>query len=38
MTKEYGLYDPEYKAARRVNYLIDKERQGDRDATGLGRH
>ena len=23
-TREYGLYDPEYKAARRVNYLIDK--------------
>ena len=23
-TKEYGLFDPEYKAARRVNYLIDK--------------
>ena len=24
-TKQYGLYDPEYKAARRVNYLIDKD-------------
>ncbi len=24
VTKEYGLYNPEYKAARRVNYLIDK--------------
>ena len=24
VTKEYGLYDPKYKAARRVNYLIDK--------------
>ena len=24
MTKEYGLYNPKYKAARRVNYLIDK--------------
>ena len=23
-TKEYGLYNPKYKAARRVNYLIDK--------------
>jgi peroxiredoxin len=25
ITKKYGLYDPEYKAARRVNYVIDKE-------------
>jgi peroxiredoxin len=25
VTKEYGLYNPQYKAARRVNYLIDKE-------------
>ena len=24
VTKEYGLYSPKYKAARRVNYLIDK--------------
>ena len=24
ITKEYGLYNP-YKAARRVNYLIDKD-------------
>jgi len=24
-TKAYGLYDPKYKAARRVNYLIDKD-------------
>jgi len=24
VTRKYGLYDPEYKAARRVNYLIDK--------------
>jgi peroxiredoxin len=24
VTKEYGLYTPKYKAARRVNYLIDK--------------
>ena len=24
VTKEYGLYNPQYKAARRVNYLIDK--------------
>jgi peroxiredoxin len=36
-TKAYGLYDPEYKAARRVNYLIDKngkvvEMQLDDDA------
>jgi len=37
VTKEYGLYDPQYKAARRVNYLIDKsgkvvEMQLDSDA------
>lgn len=25
ITKEYGLYNPKYKAARRVNYLIDKD-------------
>jgi peroxiredoxin (alkyl hydroperoxide reductase subunit C) len=25
VTKEYGLYNPKYKAARRINYLIDKE-------------
>ena len=25
VTKEYGLYNPRYKAARRINYLIDKE-------------
>jgi peroxiredoxin len=25
VTKQYGLYNPKYKAARRVNYLIDKE-------------
>jgi peroxiredoxin len=25
ITKEYGLYNPKYKAARRINYLIDKE-------------
>jgi len=25
VTKEYGLYNPKYKAARRVNYLIDKD-------------
>jgi peroxiredoxin len=24
-TKQYGLYDSRYKAARRVNYLIDKQ-------------
>ena len=23
--KEYGVYNPKYKAARRVNYLIDKD-------------
>ena len=37
ITKEYGLYNPKYKAARRVNYLIDKdgkvvEMQLDNDA------
>jgi len=24
-TKAYGLYNPKYKAARRINYLIDKQ-------------
>ena len=24
ITRQYGLYNPQYKAARRVNYLIDK--------------
>jgi peroxiredoxin len=24
VTRQYGLYNPKYKAARRVNYLIDK--------------
>ena len=37
ITRKYGLYDPEYKAARRVNYVIDKngkviEMQLDDDA------
>ncbi len=37
VTKEYGIYNPQYKAARRVTYLIDKqgkvvEMQLDRDA------
>src|SRR5438552_11580879 len=37
-TKQYGLYNPKYKAARRVNYLIDKsgkvvEMQIDNDAV-----
>ncbi len=37
ITKEYGLYNPKYKAARRINYLIDKqgkitEMQVDSDA------
>ncbi len=37
VTKEYGVYNPKYKAARRVNYLIDKtgkvvEMQIDSDA------
>ena len=36
-SKEYGVYNPTYKAARRVTYLIDKEgkvveMQKDRDA------
>lgn len=25
VTKQYGLYNPKYKAARRINYLIDKD-------------
>ena len=25
VTKEYGLYNPQYKAPTRVNYLIDKD-------------
>src|SRR5204862_7785172 len=38
ITKQYGLYNPKYKAARRVNYLIDKsgkvvEMQIDNDAV-----
>lgn len=38
VTKEYGIYNPEYKAARRVTFLIDKEgkiaeMQVDRDAV-----
>ncbi len=38
ITREYGVYNPEYKAARRVNYLIDKsgkvvEMQLDHDAV-----
>ncbi len=37
VTREYGIYDPKYKAARRVTYLIDKQgkvidMQLDRDA------
>ncbi len=37
VTREYGIYNPQYKAARRVTYLIDKqgkvvEMQLDRDA------
>jgi peroxiredoxin (alkyl hydroperoxide reductase subunit C) len=37
ISKEYGVYNPNYKAARRVTYLIDKdgkvvEMQKDRDA------
>ena len=38
VTKQYGVYNPKYKAARRVNYLIDKdgkvaEMQIDSDAV-----
>src|SRR5437764_4967343 len=25
VTRQYGIYDPKYKAAERVNYLIDKD-------------
>ena len=25
VTRQYGVYNPKYKAARRVNYLIDKD-------------
>lgn len=25
VTRQYGLYNPKYKAARRVNYVIDKD-------------
>ena len=37
ISKEYGVYNPSYKAARRVTYLIDKDGKGvemhkDRDA------
>ena len=37
VTREYGLYESKYKAARRVNYLIDKngkviEMQLDKEA------
>jgi len=37
VTRQFGIYDPRYKAARRVTYLIDKsgkvaEMQVDRDA------
>jgi peroxiredoxin len=38
ITKEYGLFNPQYKAARRATFLIDKEgkiveMQVDRDAV-----
>src|SRR5204863_2927895 len=38
VTRQYGLYNPKYKAARRVNYVIDKsgkvvEMQIDNDAV-----
>jgi glutaredoxin-dependent peroxiredoxin len=37
VTRQYGIYNPQYKAARRVTYLIDKkgkviEMQLDKDA------
>ena len=37
VTRDYGVYEPKYKAARRVTYLIDKEgkvveMQKDKDA------
>jgi peroxiredoxin (alkyl hydroperoxide reductase subunit C) len=37
VTKEYGVYEPKYKAARRITYVIDKdgkvvEMQKDSDA------
>lgn len=42
VTKEYGLYVPEYKAARRATFLIDKDGkitniQVDRDAVDPGK-
>jgi peroxiredoxin len=38
VTKEYGLFNPQYKAARRATFLIDREgkiveMQVDRDAV-----
>ena len=38
VTKQYGIYNPQYKAARRVTYLIDKkgkviEMQMDKEAV-----
>ena len=38
VTQKFGIYNPQYKAARRVTYLIDKtgkvvEMQVDRDAV-----
>jgi peroxiredoxin len=38
VTQTYGIYNPQYKAARRVTFLIDKdgkiiEMQADRDAV-----
>jgi glutaredoxin-dependent peroxiredoxin len=38
VTKKYGIYNPQYKAARRVTFLIDKngkitEMQKDKDAV-----
>jgi glutaredoxin-dependent peroxiredoxin len=38
VTRQYGIYNPQYKAARRVTYLIDKkgkviEMQLDKDAV-----
>ena len=37
VTKEYGLYNPQYKAARRVNYLIDKSGKSSRCSSTARR-
>ena len=35
VTKQYGIYNPQYKAARRVTYLIDKKGKVTYSHTGL---